>query len=148
MAPDVSDTTLSGDESTVERRFTLDEANRTLPLVRRVVTDIAATYRQLQDLDRRRAEAATAGQTGDAETIEDQMHATGERLNRLIRELEPVGCVLKDPAVGLIDFLAVHDGRDVCLCWKLDEQRIEFWHDVNAGFAGRRPVSELAARTS
>lgn len=147
MSTDMSEFNPPGGEAVPERRFTVDQANRTLPLVRRVVTDIAATYRELQKSDRLRAEAADAGRTADAESLEDQMHALGERLNRLIRELEPVGCVLKDPAIGLIDFLAVHDGHDVCLCWKMDEERIEFWHDLNAGFAGRRPISELAART-
>jgi hypothetical protein len=58
----------------------------------------------------------------------------------LINELNGFGCELKDPTIGLIDFLSLRSGREVYLCWHLGEERINFWHYLDAGFAGRQPL--------
>jgi hypothetical protein len=68
------------------------------------------------------------------------------RLDELVDELNDVGVELKDYQTGLVDFVGRHDGRDVYLCWKLGEERITHWHELNAGFAGRKPVSLLRER--
>ena len=62
------------------------------------------------------------------------------KLEDFVDELAEIGCELKDYTLGLIDFIGRHQGRDVCLCWKLDEQRVEWWHEPEAGFAGRQPL--------
>lgn len=61
-------------------------------------------------------------------------------LRDALEELQTFGCELKDPETGLIDFLSLRDGQEVYLCWKLGEQRIEFWHYLHTGFAGRQPL--------
>ena len=66
-----------------------------------------------------------------------------ERLERLIEELTQLGVDLKDPSRALLDFPAIHEGREVLLCWKADEESIGHWHEVGGGFAGRRPVCHL-----
>jgi hypothetical protein len=66
-----------------------------------------------------------------------------ERLDDLVDELEDVGAQLKDHQSGLVDFVGRHEGRDVYLCWKLGEESIAYWHELDAGFAGRKPVSLL-----
>ena len=58
-------------------------------------------------------------------------------------ELHEIGCELKDYQMGLIDFTGRHQGRDICLCWKLGESAIAYWHETDSGFAGRKPVSML-----
>jgi len=126
-----------------KRTFTLEEAQRTLPLVRRVVEDIMSTWVEMSELDRRQAALQAEGAREDAELTKIEMEAAAQRIDRLARELEPIGCALKDPRVGLIDFPAKHDGRDVLLCWKHGEPTIAFWHEIDAGFDGRQPVATL-----
>ena len=63
-----------------------------------------------------------------------------QTMQELIDELSSFGCVLKDPTIGLIDFLSMRNGREVYLCWHLGEERINFWHYLDAGFAGRQPL--------
>lgn len=125
--------------SRAKRRFTLDEANRALPLVRRIVTDIVAAH----------ADAAAAQSLIARLPAKDQKPAHAdlarhiERLEDYVDELTEVGCDLKDYTVGLVDFTGRHEGADVCLCWKLGEDRVAYWHEQDAGFAGRQPAATL-----
>ncbi len=75
--------------------------------------------------------------------IQKELDAAVARLEALVDELSTVGVELKDYQAGLIDFVGRHDGRDVYLCWKLGEERITHWHEISAGFSGRKPVSLL-----
>jgi hypothetical protein len=122
---------------TPPRRFTLEQANRALPLVRRIVKDIVATHDQAAHLQ---AEALTGLAKPE---VHAQLRDLLQRLQEFAAELAEIGCDLKDPAIGLIDFLARHENRDICLCWKLDEPAITHWHEVTAGYAGRQPVEIL-----
>ncbi len=61
-------------------------------------------------------------------------------MNRLVRRIAAFGCQLKDPAMGLIDFPALREGREILLCWRLGEEGIHWWHDTTTGFAGRQPL--------
>jgi hypothetical protein len=61
-----------------------------------------------------------------------------QAMQELINELSSFACELKDPSIGLIDFLSLRNGREVYLCWHLGEERINFWHYLDAGFAGRQ----------
>lgn len=103
--------------------FTPESANRALSYVRAVVDDLVdAVARGRNSRDPRAKEQAK------------------EDFERIIRELEAVGVEVKDPSVGLIDFPGEVDGRRVLLCWKQGEERVAWWHDLNAGIAGRRPL--------
>lgn len=122
-------------------RFTLKKANSTLPLVSRIAQDVVSLHAQIATIRQRLA--------GDTLTpsvrqgLEFEAMRQDERFDGLLAELRDVGCELKDAQMGLVDFVGTHDGRDVCLCWKLGEERIEYWHEVDAGFAGRHPISGL-----
>jgi hypothetical protein len=94
------------------RFFSLEEADRTLPLVRRIVEDIVEQH----------GEGAT------------------EQVRGLIEELQDLGCYFKGLEEGLVDWYSYYAGRPVFLCWKLGEPRIEWWHQVDAGFMGRQPI--------
>src|SRR5712691_7320681 len=63
-----------------------------------------------------------------------------QALQELASELNDFGCELKDPDMGLIDFLSLRNGREIYLCWHLGEERINFWHYLETGFAGRQPL--------
>ena len=124
-----------------KRRFSLAQANSALPLVRRIVADIVRTHGHAvgcqQELER-------AGKNvSDAQA---RLETAMNKLEDFVDELTEVGCELKDYQTGLIDFIGRHQGRDVCLCWRLGEERIGYWHELDAGFAGRQPVTKLEER--
>jgi hypothetical protein len=125
--------------------FTLEEAERTLPLVRRIVQDLTAEYPAW-----RAAVAAFElltggaradwGETGELVGARDAVARHAERINRYLQELEAIGCVFKGFEVGLVDFYSLRDDRPVFLCWRLGEDRIGHWHEIESGFAGRQPI--------
>lgn len=111
--------------------FTPEQANRTLPLVRRIVDDVLRCGRELRDI----AEAGGAGGP-------DRVGVLRARLDEHLEELARIGCSYKGWGfeLGLVDFPAEIDGRPVLLCWRSDEQRVTWYHTAEAGFAGRRPI--------
>ena len=72
--------------------------------------------------------------------IVEKGHATAARLAERVDELKQVGCEVKDPAKGLVDFPSFHEGRRIELSWMLGEERIDWWHEETAGFAGRQSI--------
>lgn len=141
MDPEKATTTDPSESVGSAKLFTLDEANRALVLVRRIVTDIARLYRELLELRARHHDlAGAAGNDEQLREVSAQIAQSIEVLNRLHDELTDIGCVLKDWAGGLVDFPAVYDGRQVWLCWRLGEPEVAYWHELEAGFSGRQPV--------
>ena len=124
------------------RKFTLEQAIKALPLVKRIVADIVATHQRATTYQLRLEKAKAAEQ----QAAQRELDASVDRLQDLVDELSDVGCELKDYQTGLIDFVGRHDGRDVYLCWKLGEETITHWHELDGGFAGRKPVSQLRER--
>jgi len=122
------------------KRFSLRQANGTLPLVGRIVGDVVSKHEQAIKLQ---AELESTKNLQQQATLQEKIEDCVDRLQELSDELSEVGCELKDYQLGLIDFVGRHDGRDVHLCWKLGEDRINYWHEIDAGFAGRQPVSVL-----
>lgn len=118
--------------------FTLDEANRALPYVSRIVAEITEAYRLAMTIQ---ARMERPGQ--DPESTPREYEATIDRLNGLLSELQHVGVELKDPQTGLLDFPAVHQGREIYLCWRQGESDVGAWHEKDAGFAGRQDVASL-----
>jgi hypothetical protein len=137
-------------EAKRKKYFSVDEANKTLPLVRMIVTDIVRQFRTVTEL-KQRLTAITAGRKPTSpdpyseELAQSQadLEAEKEKLQGYIEELERLGVQLKGPD-GLCDFPSVMDGREVCLCWRLGEPEVQYWHETFAGFAGRQPLSSRA----
>jgi hypothetical protein len=121
------------------RRFTLAEANRTLPLVSRIVSDIVTTHAKAVRLTKELETTPAKEQAAHQRTLDAAMSL----LEDYVDELTEVGCELKDYEQGIIDFTGRHRGRDICLCWKLGEPAVAHWHELDAGAAGRQPVSIL-----
>jgi len=129
------------------RLFTVREAEATLPLVRRVVRDLLQAYPRWKELVSRyellsaplRAEA---GEPPEIRAVRDEAAQVAERINGFLVELEEVGCVFKGFEAGLVDFYALKDDRLIFLCWRMGEEHITHWHEVDAGFSGRQPIDE------
>ncbi len=125
--------------------FTIDEANRTLPLVRRVVNDLLEEYPRWRQAVARfeiltGGARADWGETRDLVAARDAVTEHAARINRYLLELESVGCVFKGFDAGLVDFYTLREDRVVFLCWRLGEERVTHWHELDAGFAGRQPI--------
>ena len=122
--------------------FTVQEANALLPDVRTIVGKIQRAHRKLsryRDDAKKAAEAAERGGGGIADGV--GYAAVLTQLTTQLTELEELGVQLKDFERGLVDFPSLRDGRVVLLCWQLGEgDELEWWHDVDAGFAGRTPL--------
>lgn len=122
--------------------FSVEEANSLLPAVRHLVRKIQRAHTRIvshQSEAKKAAEYAEQGGGGIANGVE--YAATLIDMTALVGELEALGVQLKDFSRGLIDFPSLRDGRVVLLCWQLGEgDRLEWWHDVDAGFAGRTPL--------
>lgn len=122
--------------------FTVQEANALLPSVRLILAKIQRAHRKLssyRDDARKAAEAAEQGGGGvvDGVAYAQILH----ELTSQMSDLEALGVQLKDYERGLVDFPSLRDGRVVLLCWQMGEgDELEWWHDVDAGFAGRTPL--------
>ena len=131
--------------------FTPESANKALAYIRAVVDDVVDAFARLRTAEEIRARALagspTTGRTPEARdrTLRDAENARATAREDLVRvnlELEKAGVELKDPETGLIDFPGERGGRRVYLCWKKGETSVEFWHDVESGFRGRRPIAD------
>ena len=121
--------------TTDTKYFTPAEARRTLPLVKKIVKDILDTSREMRLL----AEELN----GKVESEPDIQKLSAD-IESFLSELEEIGCFFKDWnfTMGLVDFPGVIDDREVFLCWKSDEDDIRFYHHVQEGYAGRKPIPE------
>lgn len=119
-----------------QKHYTLEQARALLPEVRQWLGELAQSRQRLAQCDERLAETLAAGND-----------AGGDLVNRWVRTLSEVKSLLvnfqkreiqiKDLERGLIDFPALVGGKEVFLCWEQDEEDIEYWHDLDSGYAGR-----------
>jgi hypothetical protein len=127
------------------RLFTLPQAIELLPTVRQLILEIQEAK---ADLDRHTAELdRLLGLTGgnghlaaDVASTRQAVQTSATLLEARISELDGLGVELKGLDDGLVDFPSDRDGRTVYLCWRLGEETIAWWHEVEAGFAGRQPL--------
>ncbi len=122
------------------RVFSLKEANQTLPLVMRITRDIVAGHREISDLYAKSHLLKEGGREDDAEELKTRIHELLQVVDDYVEELEKIGCEYKDRTNGLVDFPARMGNRLVYLCWKMGEPEVLYWHELHAGFAGRKPI--------
>jgi len=117
-----------------KRLFTPREAERTLPLVRRIVADILEKGRLLKAI-------TSEGDLQDDAVLHRARNLRSE-IARTVGELEALGCSFKDPQFekGIVDFPALIGGREALLCWCSDEESIAWYHGVLEGYSGRKPI--------
>ncbi|MCO6452061.1 MAG: DUF2203 domain-containing protein [Caldilineales bacterium] len=122
------------------RHFTVEEANALLPRLTQLIDQLrtarAAIYAARADL--LPVLEAAVGNGGSAKAGEVLPHF--KRLEEAMLGIQAIGCELKDIDTGLVDFPSLREEREVYLCWRYGEDKLRFWHELNAGFAGRRPL--------
>lgn len=136
-----------------KKYFTIDEANAMLPLVRAIVGDIVALAPRFFERRERMARLGPAESANpndpyleEEQQLRNEFDKDQERMVELIEELGKLGVEFKDFRIGLLDFPCWKDGREVYLCWKLDEAEVEHWHELHAGFAGRQRLKKDTAK--
>jgi hypothetical protein len=130
--------------------FSVASANQTLPLVRAIVSDIVELYPEVRDREER-LKRIMRGRPKDSrhddpyseevEQVREDLERDVERLQGFIDELHELGVEFKDPVMGLVDFPAKRNGKEVCLCWKLGEPSVDYWHTVDGGFQAREKLT-------
>ncbi len=130
--------------------FTLDQARQLLTAADRLLRQTIALKQehehardQIDDINRK--VSMMGGMYVDREnyaSLRGKVDSTATRLKEIFSEIEQVGFEVKDLDIGLIDFPTLYRGEEVCLCWKLGEADIEFWHGTTEGFRGRKPIDQ------
>jgi hypothetical protein len=142
-------------QSPPPRYFTVEEATAVLPRVRTLVqelqlhaAELGRAQRMLQDRGRVLGTGPGTRTNGHGPNGAGQQFFTAlqqadralRAIRRSLEEIEQIGCEVKDIHTGLVDFRTMRDGRAVYLCWRLGEERIQYWHELDAGFSGRQPL--------
>jgi hypothetical protein len=130
-----------------ERYFTVEEANEALAEVRPLTEELVEHRRALVELQERQSALTTriAGNGGNVQPselqeVQDRLDEEVAGIARCVARIHEAGALVKDLDEGLVDFPAKRDGEDVLLCWRLGEDEIEFWHGLDEGFSGRKPL--------
>ena len=128
--------------STEERIFTLEEANSLIPRLRAILEEVAAEWSLVKKLHPEIQKARDAASSNGFSPYGVTYVETVSHLMFLVQQVKEMGVLLKDVDKGLCDFPYVRQGRVVYLCWHLGEEAIEYWHDIETGFAGRERLDE------
>jgi len=123
--------------------FTLQQANDALTVIRPIMDEVQAIRQKIlaNQPEAWPAIEKSAGNGGNKAL--SAMVQDFEKLDALIHQIMNTGAQIKDINIGLLDFSALRDGREVYLCWQSGEEDIAFWHEVDDGYAGRRPIESF-----
>lgn len=136
--------------------FSVEEANKALPLVKAIVGDIVKQFQAVNELGQRLAAVSGDKRRRKSDDVysDEVAHSRSEleleetKLVTFIDELTALGVELKGPDDGLCDFPSIRDGREVYLCWRLGEPEVLHWHELHTGVAGRKPLGAMVDRKS
>ena len=142
------------------RFYDIDDANAAVPELEGILGTLAAQRAELVRIrdevlamrpEPEAGSSSTAPEPAVAAVVADELRLARLRMQGLVDQMaagvariEAMGITLRDIADGLVDFPALVNGRQVWLCWKRGEPEVGFWHDLESGFSGRQPLSELA----
>ena len=138
----------------MSRYFTIAEAERLLPTVDRALRDAIFQHSEYQSADGQLNQAVEKIRMAGGSRVNPgpllahraRRDMNAKALKDTLDRIEGMGVLIKDLDTGLIDFLTLYHGREVCLCWRLGEDRITTWHGIDEGFRGRKPIdSEFVA---
>ena len=130
-----------------ERAFTPDEANNALTEVQPVAERLVAVRTRMRELEHAQSELVLAigGNGGgyaasDLNAAQSELGSLADAALACVQKLEELGVIVKDLDLGLVDFPSERDGAEVLLCWHVGEASVEFWHGLEDGYAGRKPI--------
>jgi len=123
--------------------FTLQQANEALKIIRPLMDDVQEIRQKIlaSQPEAWPAIEKSAGNGGNKAL--SSIVSEFEKLDALIHQIFNTGVQIKDINIGLLDFSAMRDGREVYLCWQYGEDDIAYWHEVDAGYAGRQPIEDF-----
>jgi hypothetical protein len=121
------------------RLFTIQEANELLPILRPLMREALEIRQKILALQAEVWPVIEKALGNGGSLVASRAVQEFERLNLIVHQIQDLGAIIKDINSGLLDFPALREGREIYLCWKYGEDQIEFWHDIEAGFAGRQP---------
>jgi len=122
------------------RYFTLEEANSALETIRPMMEEIQKIRQTILATQPETWSAIERSAGNGGNPAMSKLVKSFDRLDDLLHHIQRTGVQVKDINTGLLDFPALHDGHEVYLCWQIGERRIEYWHEIDAGFAGRQPI--------
>jgi hypothetical protein len=139
-----------------KRFFTIEEAERLLPRIEAMVRPAVHVHTEAVEVRTTLTEAQRRViLVGGTQLDQEFWRSSKARLERLMTEIQDkigeilnLGAIPKDLELGLVDFPSLSDGREINLCWRLGERRIRFWHGLDEGYAGRKPLSGRAEESS
>lgn len=124
-----------------KKYFTVEEANRLIPQVRAMIERLQRGQRRLlRHRPTSEAVAQKAAGNGGGSDAGAYLSDYSQTFGRGLAQLQAMGVLLKDVERGLIDFPHWRQGREVYLCWKYGEERIDYWHETDSGYTGRQPL--------
>ena len=130
----------SGVEPSFPRLFTVEEANALLPILRELLEDVALHRNSLREKAPHLEPILKSAAFNGGGRIGSEYGVAAYNLYLAIERIRELGVLLKDLDMGLLDFPHEREGRVVFLCWHPPEERVEYWHEIEAGYQGRRPL--------
>jgi hypothetical protein len=124
----------------MKRYFTLQEAKAALQTIRPWVAEILEIRRSILESRPEVWPVIEKSMGNGGSRVASRLVVGFERLEALVERIQELGVLIKDVNTGLLDFPSLREGRQVYLCWRYGEEDIRYWHDVDAGFAGRQPI--------
>ena len=130
----------------IKKYFTVESAEKQLPAIKKSILKLKNLKKAVDAILSIRIDANEVGPDEFLETnakLNKEYHKLSYEFYKELEKLGKIGCLLKDLDKVLVDFHYKFEGRDVFLCWKLDEDKIKAWHEIDAGFSGRQPIVDL-----
>ena len=130
----------------INKYFTVESAQKQIPAIKKSILKLKNLKKTIDAILSIRIDPNEVGFEEFLETntkLNKEYHKLSYEFYKELEKLEKIGCLLKDLDKGLIDFYYKFEGRDVFLCWKLGEDKIKAWHEIDAGFTGRQPIVDL-----
>ncbi|NLE28664.1 MAG: DUF2203 domain-containing protein [Phycisphaerae bacterium] len=124
------------------RYFTVEEANRSLVLVVRIVKDVLSLYCRAKIIEERNSILDKATERKERLALKRQYEGVLQELKVYTQELNSIGCQLRDWQSGTVEWPAMYGGREIYLCWRMGDAKVEYWHEAYEHFAARRRIGE------
>lgn len=120
--------------------FTPEAANAALLVIRPLMEEVQAIRQDILDKQPQAWPVIEKAAGNGGSRAASLLAQSFERLDKLVHQIQDLGVLIKDINTGLLDFPAWRDDHEVYLCWRVGEQQVEYWHEIDAGFAGRQPI--------
>ena len=136
-----------------DKYFTRREAEELLPIVGGCLGEALEHKKKIEELDEVLSRAAarimalggSLPDLGELSPKRTEREGSVAELQKAITQIQEMGCLVKDLEMGLVDFPSLREGEEVYLCWKFGEKRIRFYHGIDEGFSGRKPLEDSGA---